>query len=221
MSKKKEWICLIAGFLGAMLGLYAVVAFNGFVLMTLPLGFRMISMIVVYWIIALIPLMVMLVNKDKLSDYGFSKNKMGTQVLIGIFIGIAMSLVLTLMPHLFGVGKYFDNGKGYKYLWQFIHEFFYCILAVGLAEEFVFRGLIYEKMKRISQKDMTAVIVSSVLFGVFHIFGGSVAQMLMTACMGAFFCFCRLKIKNCTTLSLIIAHGIYDALITVWASVFL
>ncbi len=221
MSKKKEWICLIVGFLGAMLGLYGVVAFNQFVLMSLPLIIRMIGMILVYWLIALIPIIVMLVNKDKLTDYGFSKGKMEFQITVGILIGIAMSFILTIIPHLFGFGEYVDSGKRYQYLWQFIYEFFYCIFAVGLVEEFVFRGYVYEKIKSISQKDMIAVIGSSVLFGAFHLFSGNIIQMLMTACIGVFFCFCRLKIKNCSTLSLIIGHGVYDALITVWASVLL
>ncbi len=39
--------------------------------------------------------------------------------------------------------------------------------------------------------------------------------------IGVFFCVCRLKIKNCSTLVLIIGHGVYDALITVFASVLL
>lgn len=219
MSKKKEWICLIVGFLGAMLGLYGVAAFNQFVLMSLPLGLRMVSMLLIYWLIALIPIIVMLVNKDKLVDYGFGKDKKKFQMIIGILIGVAMSFILTLIPHLFGFGKYVDNGKRYKYLWQFIYEFFYCIFAIGFVEEFVFRGFVYEKIKIISQKDMIAIIGSSVLFGVFHLFSGNIVQMIMTACIGAFFCFCRLKIKNCSTLSLIIGHGVYDALITVWASI--
>lgn len=221
MSNKKQWICLIVGFLGAMLGLYGVVVFNQFILMSLPLGLRMVSMVFIYWLIALIPIIVMLVNKDKLADYGFSIDKKKFQVITGILIGVAMSFVLTLIPHLFGFGEYVDNGKRYKYLWQFIFEFFYCIVAVGFVEEFVFRGFVYEKIKGISQKDMTSIIGSSVLFGVFHLFSGNIVQMIMTACIGAFFCFCRLKVKNCSTLSLMIGHGVYDALITVWASALL
>jgi len=221
MSKKKECICLIVGFFGAILGLYGVVSFNQFVLMSLPLGLRMISMIFVYWLIALIPIIVVFVNKDKLVDYGFSKDKMKFQIIVGVFIGIAMSVILTLIPHLFGFGEYVDSGKRYQFLWQFIYEFFYCIFAVGFVEEFVFRGFVYKKIKNISQKDMIAIIASSMLFGLFHLFSGNIIQMLMTACIGVFFCFCRLKVKNCSTLSLIIAHGVYDALITVLASVLL
>lgn len=221
MSRKKESLCLIIGFLGALLGLYGVVSFNQFVVMSLPLGLRMISMIVSYWLIALIPIIVMIVNKNKLTDYGFTKEKIGFQVIAGIIIGAAMSFILTLIPHLLGFGAYVDSGKRYQYLWQFIYEFFYCIFAIGFVEELVFRGFVYEKIKSISQKDMIALIGSSVLFGAFHLFSGDMIQMIMTALMGVFFCFCRLKIKNCSILSLIIAHGIYDALITVWSSTLL
>ena len=219
MTKKKELIYLIAGFLGALLGLFGVVSFNQFVLMSLPLALRMISTIFVYWLIALVPIIIIFVNKDKLAEYGFSKEKVTFQIIVGVIIGIVMSLILTLIPHLLGFGEYVDSGKRYEYLWQFVYEFFYCIFAIGFVEEFVFRGFVYRKIKSISQKDMIAIIGSSVLFGAFHLFSGNIIQMVMTACLGVFFCFCRLKIKNCSTLSLIIAHGIYDALITVFASI--
>lgn len=221
MGKKKEWICLTVGFIGAMLGLCGHVALNQFVIMSLPLGLRMICGILSYWLIALIPIIVMFINKDKFADYGFDKNKIVFQIFVGILIGIAMSFIFTLVPHLFGVGTYVDNGKRYQYLWQFIYEFFYCILAVGFVEEFVFRGFFYEKINSISQKDMIAIAGSSILFGAFHIFSGNIVQMIMTMFLGVLFCFCKLKIRNCSILSLIIAHGIYDALITVWASILL
>jgi len=91
----------------------------------------------------------------------------------------------------------------------------------GAVEEFVFRGLIYTKAKQIIQKDWFAAVISSVLFGIFHILRGDAVQMIMTVLMGALFCLFRLKIKRCSTLSLIIAHGVYDALITVWVSLLL
>ncbi len=221
MNKKKEWAGLIIGFLGTMFGLYGVASFNQFVLMALPLGVRMVSMPLIYWLIAVIPIIVMKVHKDNLTDYGFHKSKICMQIIVGVFIGIAMSLMLTLIPHLFGFGEYVDSGKRYIYLWQFIYEFIYCILVIGFVEEFVFRGFVYTKVKHISQNDLIAIISSSVLFGIFHLFSGNIVQMIMTACIGAFLCFCRLKIKNCSLLSLIIAHGVYDALITVWASILL
>ena len=74
MSKKKEIISLIIGFVGVVAGLYGVVSFNRFVLMSLPIVIRMVCMILTYWLIALIPAIVMIVNKDKLTDYGYICN---------------------------------------------------------------------------------------------------------------------------------------------------
>ncbi|MGN0552479.1 MAG: lysostaphin resistance A-like protein [Oscillospiraceae bacterium] len=219
MTKKKEWISLVIGYIGSMLGLVGVRLFNQYILMSLPLAARMVCMIVVYWLVALIPMILIFSNEEKLSDYGFTKEKLGSQAVVGVIIGIIMSLVLTMTPHLLGFGEYFSSGKNYTEIWQFVYEFFYCILAVGFTEEFVFRGFIYEKVEKISGKAWVAVTVSSVLFGLFHIFGGDIMQIIMTAFLGAFWCLCRLKINNCTLLSLIIAHGIYDALIVVWTAV--
>lgn len=219
-EKKKELVSLIIGYAGSFLGLYGVISFNRFVLMSLPLGLRMVCMIVTYWLTALVPVIVMLIRKDNLADY-WNNDRIGYQILTGVLIGTAMSLVLTLVPHLAGFRAYVDSGKRYTYLWQFAYEFLYCIAAVSLAEELVFRGFIYNRIKKISRSNAAAVIGSSVLFGIFHLFGGNIVQMIMTAFIGAFFCLCKLKVKNCSLLSLIIAHGIYDALITVWASVLL
>ncbi|MCM1022547.1 MAG: CPBP family intramembrane metalloprotease [Prevotella sp.] len=219
-EKKKEILFLVIGTAGAFLGLYGVILFNRYVLMSLPPGLRMAAMIVTYWLTALVSVIMMVVGKEKFSDY-FSTEKIFKQIITGVAIGAAMSLVLTLVPHIAGFGEYVDGGKRYAYLWQFVYEFFYCILAVGLSEELVFRGFIYNKIKNICGAEIAAVIGSSVLFGLFHIFGGNAVQMTVTAFIGAFFCVCRIKIKGCTLLSLVIAHGIYDALITVWASVLL
>ncbi|MCR5823026.1 MAG: CPBP family intramembrane metalloprotease [Lachnospiraceae bacterium] len=220
-NKSKEIVGIIVAFLGAMLGCFGVRAFNVYVLMSLPLGVRMACMITFYWFVGLIPLIVMLVQKDKLKDYGFRREKMGLQIFVGVGLGLAMSLVLTLIPHLAGAGAYVDNGHRYMYLWQFIYEFVYCIVGVALTEEFVFRGILYEKIKRLGKGDLVPVICSSALFGLFHIFNGNLLQVVLTGIIGAIFCIFRLKIKSCSTLSLVLAHGVYDAMITVWLFVFL
>ena len=221
-SLKKEWIGLIIGFIGIMAGCFVVRLFNQYVLMLIPLIPRMITMIISYWIIAIAPLILFFVHNDKLEDCGFSKENLFFQILIGIGLGIGMSFILTLIPHLFGFSGFVDNGNRYKFVWQFIFEFTYCIAAVGAVEEFGFRGFIYARLKKITNgKEFVPIIVSSVLFGLFHVFGGNVFQIFMTALIGTLFCFLRLKIKNCSTLSLIICHGVYDAMITLWASLFL
>lgn len=214
---KKSVLGLIIGFLGSILGLWGVWLFNQHVLMTLPLVTRMIAAIVSYWLIALIPIIVMLISKDKLIDYGFQKDKIYYQILIGILIGILMSVIFTLIPHLLGYGRYVNSGKYYFYWWQFVYEFIYCIFAIGAVEEFVFRGFLYHKVQAIFRNDIATITISSVLFGLFHFLNGNLLQMLITTFIGVIFCVCKNKIKHCSTLSLIITHGVYDALIRVWA----
>ena len=225
MEKKtvvKEWLGLIIGFTGIMLGCLLVRLLNSYLLMAIPLIPRMITMVVSYWLCALVPIVLFFFHKDRLSDYGFTKDGLFLQIIIGIGLGLLMSVILTLIPHLLGFGGFVDNGHRYKYLWQFIFEFVYCTAGVAAAEEFGFRGFIYARIKKISKdKDLIAILGSSVLFGLFHIFGGNIFQVFITMLIGLFFCFLRLKIKKCSTLSLIICHGVYDAMITVWASLFI
>ena len=220
MNKRRELTEIVLGLLGTLLALYGLTVFNQHTLMTLSLGARMIAMILTYWLVATVPIIIMLIHKENLINYGFTKDKTCQQILVGILIGIAFSVVFTLIPHIFKLGNLVDSGKRYTHLWQFVYEFIYCIFAIGLVEEFLFRGFFYAKFKSISN-DTIALISSSVLFGLFHLFAGNVFQMIMTFFLGAIWCLCRNKIKYCSTLSLIIAHGIYDALITVWASILL
>lgn len=221
MGKRKEILDIVLCYIGTMLGVLAVRFFNMYVMMSIPLVPRMAVIIAVYWVIALAAIIITLIRKEPAKKYGFFKDKMLIQIGIGVAIAIAMSVVFTLIPHLAGFGQFFDTGNRYEYLWQYIFEFTYCILSVGFVEEFVFRGFIFGKLQKICRNNVLPVVISSALFGLFHIFNGSIFQMLMTAGIGALFCLCRLKIKNCSTLSLIIAHGVYDALITVWANVLL
>ena len=122
MNRKKEIISLVIGFLGVILSLFGVVLFNKYMLMSLPLVLRVILMIGIYWIIAVIPFIMILRDKKPLFDYGFFREHIFKQVMIGLALGVAMSLVFTLVPHLLGFGAYVDNGKRYQYLWQFIYE---------------------------------------------------------------------------------------------------
>ena len=218
-TKKRKEICsFLIGFLGVILTIWGLSAFNRNVLMNLPISFRMVSMIVTHWAIMVVPIILILAEKEKLAAYGLHKEKLGMQILVGIVTGLCLSFLLTVIPILLGLGDMVGE-KRELYLWEIIFEFLYCIVGVSLGEEFVFRGFIYEKIMRITNKTSCAVIGSSLLFGLAHIISGNILQVMMTAGLGILFCICRLKIINCTLLSLIIAHGIYDGLISLWVSV--
>lgn len=215
MDRKKDVSSLLWGLAGAGVGFIVLLCFNSYLLMSLPLGMRMMTMIPAYWLIGIAPACAAVRRGITLSDMVFTRENLGRQIFIGLLIALGMSAVLTLLPHLLGFGQYVNSGKNYMYAWQFGYELVYCLLAVGLTEEFVFRGFVYERLMKICGSEGAAIVWSSVLFGLFHLTGGSIAQVLMTGFIGAVLCLCRKHIKGCTTLSLIIAHGVYDWLICI------
>lgn len=221
MKKKKLVIESILGIGWSMAALWGVVCFNRYILMSLPLMLRMELSIVLYLCMAVGPVLIMILAKDSWSDYLFSKERIGAQILVGIGIGVVMSLVLTLPLFLTGHGEWSNNGHYYQFWWQYLYEIVYCVGAVSLAEEYIFRGFLFHKLQLLSGSFWAAALISSAAFGLFHIFGGSLVQVAMTSLMGLAWCLVRRKVKNCTTLSLIIGHGLYDFLITVWVNVFL
>lgn len=91
MSNRKEWFLLITGYAGALLGTFGVIMFNTPVLANLPTILRIILYVIGYWIIAVVPMILMYTNKEKMRDYFAGKEKLLWQILIGLGIGLGMS----------------------------------------------------------------------------------------------------------------------------------
>lgn len=219
MSKvKSSLIQLLIAIFGIFAALFCLWLFNQNLLMTIPLPFRMILMIVTQWLLFLVPGILMITHKEKFSDIGLIKKEIPSQIGIGVLLAFSMSLILTVLPIVLG----FKNMVGtttYTQVWKFVYQFIYSIFGVAIAEELIFRGYIFHKLLEIKNFKCFAIITSSMLFGLFHVFGGNFIQVLMTAVIGLILCLSREKFKGCTLLSLIIAHGIYDALIILWVSI--
>ncbi len=215
---KSSVVQLFIAICGTFVTVFGLSMFNQHLLMSFSLPIRMILMIVTQWLLFLVPAILMIVNKEKLSSIGFKKEKILMQIGIGVLLAVSMSLVLTVLPILLGF-KEMVGSISYTQVWKLIYQFIYAILGVALAEELIFRGYIFNKLLEIKNSRWFAIIISSVLFGLFHIFNGNIIQVFMTAFLGFLFCIFREKIKECTLLSLIIAHGVYDAMIVLWVSI--
>ena len=218
MEAKKRILYLIIGYLGALAGCYGVLMFNKYLLMSLPMAVRMICMVVGYWLIALVPIILMCLSKQRPESIGFTKEKKGLQVVIGIVSGLVIASLYFLVPYFMGFGAIVDNGSRYTRLWQFSFELVYFIVAVGAVEEIVFRGFVYSQIKGIFSNEWVAIIGSSILFGLFHILIGNMIQVCITTIIGFIFCLVRYKIKGCSMLSLILMHGVYDFMILLYSS---
>ena len=91
MNIRKEIWSLLLCILGTVLSLLGLNVFNQTVLMKLPVGIRMIGMIVIHWGIMVVPVLLIFARKEKLTDYGIHKNKLGTQIIVGVLVGVSLS----------------------------------------------------------------------------------------------------------------------------------
>jgi membrane protease YdiL (CAAX protease family) len=214
---KRSVLQFIIAVSGVFASLLVLRMFNQYLLTGFPLIARMVLVIITQWLLFLVPGILMLVQKVRLSDIGFTKENIPKQILIGILLALMMSAVFTMLP--IGLGlREMVGSTSYTQAWQFAYEFFYRILGVALAEELVFRGYLFYKLLEIKNSRWFAMIVSSALFGLFHIFNGNLIQAFMTAIIGFLYCIFREKLRGCTLLSLIINHGVYDAMIVLWVA---
>jgi membrane protease YdiL (CAAX protease family) len=93
----------------------------------------------------------------------------------------------------------------------------YRLIFVGFAEETMFRGYLLGSMSRQMKSRIVPVIVTSLLFGAWHILNGNLLQAIMTSIIGFILALPRMYAKDCSTLSVSLAHGAYDALLSVMA----
>lgn len=220
-ERKREILDTVIGFALTLAAIYGVNLFSKTVFTTLPLGAKLVLMPVLTLAAALPTALILIIRRDRLSTLHIEKRTLIKQLLIGTALAVGLSIVLTLVPHLFDLHDWVGGSGKDQPLWYIAFHLFYAVFAVGLSEEFIFRCFLYEKPKRIVKSDLWTVVISSVLFGLFHCFtGGGIAQIVCTALIGAIFALARLKIKDCTIVSLIVMHGVYDWLIVVWANVF-
>ena len=217
-KRENDTISLTVGFMGSMLGVWLIRMFNIKLISFLPIAVRAPLVMILYWLVALIPIMVIRHDKLPLKALGFEKKGLLKQILLGIGLGLGTSLLLTGVPFFAGFGRMVSSQNLYTQPRQFAYEFAYCILSVGAAEELVFRGFVYSKLKTLFERDIYASIGSSLLFGLFHVFNGNILQVLVTTLIGILYCTFKNKIKGCTLLTLIICHGVYDAMISVWTA---
>ncbi len=171
-------------------------------------GFELtILLSMIQWIIPLIVFILMKKEGMTINEIGFYKGKWINQILIGF--GMAALLVCTIyvIPS-YLLGKLIVQSSINMNVETLIY-----LISVSVAEEILFRGYIYEKINKINKSEWSAIFISSFIFGIFHVFGSDVFQIISAIIMGMFICICKLKIKNCTLLSLILAHAMYDFIV--------
>lgn len=138
-----------------------------------------------------------------------TKRRLWLQILIGIAIAAVLCFFVGILPILCGTslcGSHTDMSAGAIVL-SAVQD----ILFVGFGEEVVFRGYIQNQFTIWLKKcKWLAPLIAAAIFGLWHIINGSLIQVLLTTLIGCVFGYAKYFIKDCSLLSVIIAHGLYD-----------
>lgn len=137
------------------------------------------------------------------------KNK--RQYLIGTVIALALSVVIAIIPALCGfslIGNHAD------FSWfTLTYDFLFYLLIIGPVEEFIFRVYLQDTFVSFFEKNKwLGVVITSFLFGLWHIINGNIIQVLFTFGIGLVFGFAKYKIKDCGYIGVAFGHGLYDFL---------
>ena len=165
--------------------------------------------IMIQWICPCIIIALLRKDGKRFTDLGFTGENLPLQILSGCVATLFLTVVILIIPDLI-LGKPIF----YSEIHLSILNAIYYICGVAASEEILIRGYIYTELYEIKHSHLFCTLVSSAIFGFYHIYGKSLHQMLTAAIFGIILCIFRLKFKNCTLLSLILAHGIYGVLTT-------
>ncbi len=114
-------------------------------------------------------LLPLILKKVKISIKNITKNNLIIYIMIGICIGLSYNLLLCCINKM----VYFTN------LYDYVNKnILITLLTTGILgpilEEFVFRGVVYEKLKKFNKKS-TSLLITGMLFGLFH---GNIIQFV-------------------------------------------
>ncbi len=84
-------------------------------------------------------------------------------------------------------------------------------ITAGIVEELLFRGYLLSRLQLFFKNSYVPVIISSVVFGLFHIGYGTVLNVIGPVLLGVLFALYYNRYKN--IIPVIIAHSLYDLVI--------
>lgn len=164
------------------------------------------GMVMLYLCFALV-LWFMRQRGARLADLGFSKNRWGREVLMGIGAGILLFLFSGLL--FVGIEKILPSAisREPRPLWATLIYGFALITAFAPIEEIIWRGYAIKALEERFKKRWLAVLVASVGFGLVHWWGG-LGHVVAATIIGLAFSILYLWRKN--LLTNIVAHFVTD-----------
>lgn len=157
-------------------------------------------------------IMVTKVERRSMAAFGIEDRYWGRQILWGILLGAVLFLVLGLVPILLQSEEIIFNSFAPKSLrGEMLYCFFLEFFFVAQVEEKVFRGYYLARLEEATGSRLLAACGATALFIIPHIVTrGFSLSLISIVVLGAVLTFVRLRLKNYSMLTLILAHGIYN-----------
>jgi membrane protease YdiL (CAAX protease family) len=173
------------------------------------------TLLVAIGLFIIVPLLwYFLVNKlnfkEALSRIKLRKEGMDMAVLWGVVSMIAMFAILFVIGiilTLYGVN--IDESSNITDLEQIfsLPSIFFIVAFQPIGEEIFFRGFLLEKINSMVGRE-TAIVLTSILFGIAHLTYGNIYPAIMTGILGLILAYMVVKTKNLTTA--IVAHIFFN-----------
>ena len=134
----------------------------------------------------LVPVAIFLYRREIMQYQDRERKKTGKRDLIyAALLGIIVSQTLTWVINVSGMIQYFSNETQEKlFNGKFLVQILGSCVFVPITEEILFRGLTYQRMKRMAGMQW-GIVLSSLLFAIYH---GNLIQMLYAFPMALFLC---------------------------------
>lgn len=152
-----------------------------------------------YIIMFLGTILLMKISPKPFLDFGFFKNKLFKQILIGLAIGLGNMLIMFI----------------FRKLPQLPQNTLYVILSqilVGLSEEAFFRGFILTSLNEITKSKDLSIFISALFFALCHLsVYSSIVQLIPIFLMGIFMAVLRTEFKDSIgIISLAVGHALFN-----------
>ena len=151
---------------------------------------------VIYAVYIVGSLLIMKYSKHEWSEFGLSRTNLSDS--LSLSLGFVVAFIITQTIHL---ELHFSTELGPIVV---IQELVFCFAFSGPAQELLFRGVLFFSLMR--WKDWkTALVVSSVLFGLVHVLKG-IQYVIATILIGFFYGYITYRTRN--IIGPIVAHSL-------------
>ena len=155
-----------------------------------------------------------LVNKLSFKEILFRIKLRKEGMDMAIFWGIISMIAMFAIMFVFGIiltfyGLNLDESSNITDLENLfsLPSIFFIVAFQPIGEEIFFRGFLLDKINSLAGKE-TAIILTSILFGIAHLTYGNIYPAIMTGIIGLILAYMVVKTKNLTTA--IVAHILFN-----------